>query len=122
MRSSRDPLEAADEQVEHAGPRIVIVDSSGRGNFCSLAEAIEKAAPGDRLVVRPGVYRERLLLDRDVTLVGEGDVGEIVIQALAAPTLVLAGGQVNLRGVTLRGIGGDGSEPTVLVAGGRLLL
>src|SRR4051794_33750089 len=102
MRASSEPLESVGESADPAGPRIVIVDPSGRGNFCTLAEAIEASAPGDRLVVRPGVYRERLLLDRDLCLVGEGDAADVVLQALVAPTLVVGGGQVNLRGVTLR--------------------
>jgi nitrous oxidase accessory protein len=42
------------------------------GDFPFIAPAIAAASPGDVIRVRPGVYREDLVLDRAVAIVGEG--------------------------------------------------
>jgi len=46
----------------------------GRGHtdFPLIAPAIAAAAPGDEIRVRAGVYREDLVLDRRIALIGEG--------------------------------------------------
>ena len=38
----------------------------------TLATALQNAAPGDIIHVLPGVYQGNLILDRTVTLIGEG--------------------------------------------------
>lgn len=43
------------------------------GDFPTIGEALSAAAPGDRVVVHEGIYREpTLVVDRPVELVGEG--------------------------------------------------
>ena len=42
------------------------------GEFPTIAAALERAAPGDVIRVRKGVYRGNVVLDRTVTLIGEG--------------------------------------------------
>lgn len=50
------------------------------GDFATIQAAIDAAAPGDRIAVRPGVYREEIVIRKDVELVGAG-VGATVIKA-----------------------------------------
>jgi nitrous oxidase accessory protein len=54
-----------------AAPRTITVGGPG-ADFPLIAPAIAAARPGDRIVVRAGVYREDLLLDRPVAILGEG--------------------------------------------------
>lgn len=42
------------------------------GPFTTVSAALEGAAAGDTIRVAPGVYRERLVVERPVTLIGEG--------------------------------------------------
>jgi hypothetical protein len=48
-----------------------VVDAGGGGDFATLKEALEAAEAGDRIVVRPGVYRERIDIVTPVEIVGE---------------------------------------------------
>lgn len=51
--------------------RVLVV--SPAGPLRTVGEAIRRARPGDRVVVKPGVYREpTLVVDRPLTLEGEG--------------------------------------------------
>ncbi len=58
---------------ELAGVRMIIVAKDGSGHYSSIQAAVD-AADGEsaRILVRPGVYREKVVIWRDnVTLTGE---------------------------------------------------
>src|SRR3712207_7550809 len=46
-----------------------VVDPSGGGDFATIAEALDLARPGARILIRPGVYAESVVIHRDVALV-----------------------------------------------------
>ncbi|OAA29211.1 AAA+ family ATPase [Frankia sp. EI5c] len=85
-----------------------------------IGPALAAAAPGDTVAVRPGVYREELRFDRDVTLVAENGPGSVVIEVPPGSAMLVARGQIRLHELTLRG--GGGELPLLQVAGGRLRL
>src|SRR6266508_3273934 len=60
------PGPIADEARWSAPPGQVtrVVDAARRGDHATIGEAIAAAAAGDRIVVRPGTYREGLILDK----------------------------------------------------------
>ena len=41
------------------------------GDFATIAEAVQAAVDGDTILVAPGTYEEALIIDKDITLVGE---------------------------------------------------
>lgn len=57
-----------------------IVDQFHRGDFVTISEAITAAKPGDRILVRPGLYNEGLVINKPLEIVGDGPLDEIVIQ------------------------------------------
>jgi diacylglycerol O-acyltransferase/trehalose O-mycolyltransferase len=60
---------------------IHVVAQDGSGDFLAIAEAVEAASDGDTILVRPGTYEESVLIDKDITLSGDGPVEDIVIEA-----------------------------------------
>ena len=60
--------------------RVVDRASSGKAHT-SIKDAIVAANPGDRILIRPGVYEERLVIDKPLEIIGDGAVGEVMIQA-----------------------------------------
>ena len=51
-----------------------VVATDGSGDFTALQAAVDAAAPGDEIVMKPGIYRERVVVHRDgLHIVGEGD-------------------------------------------------
>lgn len=51
--------------------RTWVVSIEGQGDFRLIRQAISKAIPGDTIKIRGGVYRERLRLRDNITLIGE---------------------------------------------------
>jgi len=60
-----------------------VVVADGSGQYRTIAEAVEAAEDGDTVVVRPGIYRESVVIAKDITLRGEGDRDEIIIESPA---------------------------------------
>ena len=58
---------------------VVAADDSG--DFSTIAEAVAAAAEGDTVLVRPGTYVEAIVIDKDITLAGDGPREDIVISA-----------------------------------------
>ncbi|WP_026422627.1 AAA family ATPase [Actinokineospora inagensis] len=69
--------------------------------FRTINDAIAAAADGDVISVRPGVYRESVVLDRDVTLSAVGPVGGVRIEAVGDPALRLTAEQAAVSGIVL---------------------
>ncbi|MDX1420315.1 MAG: nitrous oxide reductase family maturation protein NosD [Rubricoccaceae bacterium] len=70
----------------------------------SLTEVLRRAAPGDRIVVRAGVYREpTLVVDKPVVL--DGEPGAVLDGEGERVILRLAADRVTVRGLTFRDTG-----------------
>src|SRR6185437_12121968 len=78
-------------------------------------------APGDRIVVKRGVYREIVVVDRTVDIVGDGAAGAVVLEARddSVVQFKTAGGRLENVAVRQRG-GGEGCG--VLVEAGYVEL
>ena len=59
----------------------IVVDQSGGGHYTTIGEAVAAAKDGDQILVKPGTYVEAVVIDKDITLRGEGPVEDIVISA-----------------------------------------
>lgn len=84
-----------------AGADIVVSPS---GPVQRVSDAVRQAAPGQRILVRQGIYREPLILiDRPLTL--EGEPGAVLDGSGQHTILEVAADDVTVRGLTLRNTG-----------------
>ena len=100
--------------------------SSDPRAFTTITAALAKAKPFDVLLISPGVYTERLRIDKPIELVCVGPVGSAVVVGTDGPT-VEATARVACRIMGLRieqRAQGDGGAMSgaVLVKGGALLV
>lgn len=86
---------------EITGQRIR-VGRGGQGNCLSLKVALRQAGSGTEIVLLPGLYRESVVVDKDVTILAQGEPGEVILEGVAGPALVIQTRGVNLRGLTLQ--------------------
>jgi hypothetical protein len=94
-----------------AGSTDWVVSPDSTADFVSIQDAIEFASVGDRILIRPGTYVERLnLLGKTITLIGEEGAEQTIVDAdaagsgLAVP--ITAGEGPVIRGLTFtNGIG-----------------
>jgi hypothetical protein len=87
---------AAPDRTEH------IVQPGGE--LTTIEEAVARARPGERIVVRPGFYRESLrIATTDLEIVGDGPRADIVVSTTGrTPVLTLAATGVSIANLTVK--------------------
>jgi nitrous oxide reductase family maturation protein NosD len=85
-----------------AQARTWTVGGSG-ADFPLIAPAIAAAAPGDTILVRRGVYRENLFIDKTLRLVGEGEPTLFGLGVGSVVTIVAP--ECEVRGFHIEGSG-----------------
>ncbi|MDR3671820.1 MAG: protein kinase [Holophaga sp.] len=103
------------------GHQTLVVAKNGKGQCMSLRVALRQAEPGARILVMPGVYRESLVVDRPVSIIGEGGPSDVVIESAKGPCLSLQASGVRLGNLQLQGLDVD-AAPALLVAQGEALV
>ncbi|MGV9247113.1 right-handed parallel beta-helix repeat-containing protein [Streptomyces sp. NPDC003710] len=88
-------------------PPTHVVDPYHRGDFTTVSAAIEAAQPGDRILVRPGLYEEGLVIDKPLEVLGDGPVADIQIRARDADALMFQASIGRVTNLTLHQAGGD---------------
>jgi parallel beta-helix repeat protein len=92
------------QQAESA--RTHVVDPDGHGNFTTVKAAISAAEAGDRILVRPGLYEEALVVAKPLEILGDGPVPTIEIRARDTHVLLFRAATGRVSDLTLRQTGG----------------
>jgi parallel beta-helix repeat protein len=117
------PASAAEEEalLPEDAPALV-VDATGAGDFRTIGEAIAQAAPGARIVIRPGLYREALVTDKPLHLEGMGEsIGDVRIEAEGAPCLIVTAESGTLARLTMKTVG-RGNAHCLDIRRGRIVV
>lgn len=69
---------AGQQLLAASGPIVVAQD--GSGTVETITEAVAMAADGDEVLVRPGTYTEVVVIDKDITLGGDGRREDVVLE------------------------------------------
>ncbi|MDR1841879.1 MAG: right-handed parallel beta-helix repeat-containing protein [Holophagales bacterium] len=81
----------------------VVVGRGGQATCLSLRVALRQAASGAQIRVLPGVYKESIVIDKDVVIVGEnGDPSKVIIETTGPPAVRVKSGRPILKDLTLR--------------------
>ena len=118
--ASAERSNAGGRETARTEPPTHVVDASGLGDFSTVGAAIKAARSGDRIVVRPGLYEEGMVVDKPLEIMGDGPVAEIEIRARSAAALAFRASIGRVVNLTLRQVGGKGDWLGVDIAQGRL--
>jgi len=88
------------------GLKTIIVDQMCRGNFATISEAIAAADPGSRILVHSGIYDEGLVLDKPLEIVGDGNLGDVVVRAEGKDAILFKAARGRVENLVLQQIGG----------------
>ncbi|MFH1090424.1 MAG: pectinesterase family protein [Pseudomonadota bacterium] len=83
------------------GPTIV-VSSRGDGQYLNISDALNAAPEGARIMVRPGVYMEKVEITKSVQIIGDGPREQIILES-TSNALVSSAPSGLVRGMTIRG-------------------
>ena len=97
----------------------LVVDPWGRGDYESIGSAIVAAPAGSRILVRSGLYREPIVIDKVLELIGDGS-SEVVLRAQEGNALAFRANMGRVSGFSLATE--DEDFYSVRVAQGRLEL
>ena len=101
----------------------LIVSPEGEGDHRTISGAVAAAAPGTRIFVRPGVYREALTVDRPLEIIGEGPPSAVVLEGDGGAVVQSRADSFTLHGVTIRGAAGqETASGLVMILRGTALL
>lgn len=120
-RSDVSTAEGAQRQhTVRTEPPTHVVDAYQRAEFATVSEAIEAAKPGDRILVRPGLYQESLVIDKPLEIIGDGPTEDIEIRARDANVLTFEASIGRVANLTLRQAGLPDKTLGVSLRQGRL--
>ncbi|MGC4747306.1 right-handed parallel beta-helix repeat-containing protein [Micromonospora sp. DT201] len=97
---------------------MLSVSQTEPGCLPTITAALAAAAPGATVVVQPGTYPEQLRLAGNVTVVAEDGPGTVTIDGGDGVAVFIAGGNVTLHGLTVRG--GGTNLPAMQIGRGTL--
>lgn len=102
----------------------IIVSADGSGDFVSINEAIRAAQNNARIQVRAGLYRESLIVDKQIEIVGDGSVSNIVVRSLDSNCVRLAAERAVVRNLTLqcRAAGAGKRAFAIQISGGEMTI
>ena len=92
-------------QSVQAAPSAVntLTVSQQRGaQYATISQAVRSARPGAHIIVKPGLYRESLVIDRPISISGDGRAGEVIVESIGSSCLVTRAAQIKVRGLTLQ--------------------
>jgi len=80
-------------------PGGLVVAADGSGDYVRVSQAIEAIEPGGTITVEPGEYVDHLVIDKPVTIVGEGERAATIKATRSCVVIASAKGAVlrNLR-------------------------
>ena len=96
-------------------------DSGDSDAFGTVSAAIEAARPSDIILVRPGLYSERIVLEEPIEIVGDGLRDEIIIEGKGADTVLFEAYRGRICNITIRQVA-EGDSTAVKIERGKLQL
>ena len=113
------------EVPDWAKPSVTIVvhpdDSEEKP---TLREAVRDAAPDTCLLLKPGLYRESLVIKRNLQIRAEGEERDVILESLASSVFTLDGACLYLGRLVIKGVGGKDKKAlgAVEVKSGHLVV
>lgn len=115
-----EPVVSPHRNTVRSEPPAHVVDKYYRGGFTTVSAAIEAANPGDRILLRPGLYEEGIVIDKTLEIIGDGPLSDIEIRSRNADAVLFRASSGRISNLTVRQDGGKGSWFGVDISQGRL--
>lgn len=95
----------------------LFVGGNGSGNYTTIQSAIDNATAGDSIYVYNGTYNENILIDIQISLLGEDAVTTIIDGGQSGDVITVSGNDVLIRSCTIRNAGTTTNHAGILITG-----
>ena len=92
----------------------VTVSSHGHGHYSTIGSALAAVGSGTRILVRQGLYRESLIIDKHVEIIGDGDLSDIEVSSSSGPCLMMKADHAVVRMCCFVGLGATRQRASLL--------
>jgi parallel beta-helix repeat protein len=79
----------------------LVVSQFGRGDYYTILEAIIAAKPGTKILVQEGVYRESLIINKPLEIIGDGKISDIVLDCIDSSCILMKTEIAKIQGLTI---------------------
>ena len=93
--------------AEGASAKTITVDDDGGADFSSIQEAVDAAEAGDTIRVFDGTYYENIVLNKTVTLLGNGSETTIIDGGENGDVVQITANWINISGFNITNAGTD---------------
>lgn len=100
---------------------MITVSKNNPSLFQTIHEALESCSDGETITIEPGVYRESILLDKDVEIIGMNESGQIIIESEDPTAMFVKANRVKFSNISFIGRG-ELNEQALHVDKGELFL
>ena len=100
-----EPIQPSTSEPELFNKKDFVVSQEGKGDYTTISEALKNTAPDTRIYIHPGLYKESLILDKSVEIIGEIAAGIIIIESVNSSCIQMQTDSALVRGLTLSAIG-----------------
>ena len=97
------PKQQEQEQGSVVPAYVKTVARIGSADFRTINDAIKNSPEGTRIMVKPGVYREGLILNKSVEIIGDGARDDIILESTDTDVIYMQTDYAVVRGLTIRG-------------------
>ena len=91
--------------LDVAAAKTIIVDKGGGGNYTMIQAAINAANVGDTIYVWAGTYYEYIIMNKTVTLIGNGTLNTTINGGGSGNVVHITADWVNITGFTIKNSG-----------------
>ncbi|MCF4969142.1 pectinesterase family protein [Nostoc sp. CMAA1605] len=88
----------------------LVVSRLGDGDYQTITEAIANAQPNTSIMVRPGFYQESIVINKPITIIGDGSKADIVIESPDSNCILMETDTATVSGLTLRCTAGKNNK------------
>ncbi len=109
MAASDTPMEMPEVWSPDLPPtpsNVTVSPKGGGGKYQTIMEAYKQVIPGSTITVKPGTYKECLVLDKKIEIVADGPAGSVIVEGNDQGCVRVQADDVVVRGLTLRGLAG----------------
>jgi hypothetical protein len=92
----------ANAQARPSPVNTLIVSQQRGAQYASISQALRSARPGTHILVKPGLYKESLIIDKPISISADGPAGEVIVESAGSPCLVVRATQIKIQGLTLQ--------------------